>query len=69
MIFHFKTTQNLVAEHFVRDFEIIFYYKADQNLVAEHYERDFDTIFHFKQFNTWLQSTVREILTWFSTLW
>ena len=53
MIFYFKTAQNLVAEH----------YERYQNLVAEHYERYFKMIFHFKTVKTWLQSTMKEILT------
>ena len=69
MTFHFKVAQNLVAEHYDRDFEIIFHFKAVEKVVAEHYERDFDMVFHFKWLNTLLQSTMREILTWFSTLW
>ena len=38
MIFHFKPAQNLVGEHYERDFDLIFRLKADQNLVVEHCE-------------------------------
>ena len=48
MIFHFKATQNLVAEHYGREFDMIFHFKAIQNLVAKHYERNFVMNFHFK---------------------
>ena len=48
VIFHFETTQNLVAEHYEGDFDMIFHYMAPQSLVAEHYERDFGMILHFK---------------------
>ena len=42
MIFHFiKAAQNLVVEHYERDFDMIFHYKEAQNLVAEYYVRDF----------------------------
>ena len=34
MIFHFMAAQNLVAEHYERDFDIIFHFKADQKVVA-----------------------------------
>ena len=40
--------QNLVAEHYEIDFEIIFHFKTAQHLVvAEHHKRDFDMLFHF----------------------
>ena len=39
MIFHFMEAQNLVAEHYEIDFDLIFHFKAAQNLVAERYER------------------------------
>ena len=48
MIFYFKAAQHLVADHYIRDFDMIFKFIAAQNLVAEHYERDFDMIFYFK---------------------
>ena len=35
-----------VAEHNIRDFDLIFQLKTAQNMVAEHFERDFDMIFH-----------------------
>ena len=38
MIFHYKAAQNLVAEHYERDFGFIFCLKADKNLVVEHCE-------------------------------
>ena len=41
MIFHYKAAQNLVAEHYERDFDLIFRLIADQNLVVEHCEWDF----------------------------
>ena len=28
MIFHFKAAQNLIAEHYERDFDMIFHFKA-----------------------------------------
>ena len=49
MIFHFKTAQNLVAEHYERDFDLIFRLKAEQKLVVEQCELDFYMIFHFKE--------------------
>ena len=39
MIFHFKAAQNLVAEHYERDFDTIFHFMVAQNVVAEQYER------------------------------
>ena len=36
MIFHYLAIQNLVAERYDIDFEIIFHFKEAQNLVAEH---------------------------------
>ena len=41
MIFHYKAAQNLVVEHYERDYDMIFHYKEARNLVAEHYVRDF----------------------------
>ena len=41
MIFHLKTTKNLVAKHYESDFDMTFHFKAAENLVAQHYERDF----------------------------
>ena len=38
MIFHFKTAQNLIAEHREKDFNMIFHFIVAQNLVEEHYE-------------------------------
>ena len=38
MIFNYKSTQNVVAEHYERYFDLIFRLKADQNLVVEHCE-------------------------------
>ena len=49
MVLNLKATQNLVAEHSERDFDMDFHFKVAQNLVAEHYERDFDMNFHFKK--------------------
>ena len=40
-IFHYKEAQNLVAEHYVRDFYMIFQFKEAQIFAAEHYEIDF----------------------------
>ena len=37
-MFHFKADQNLVAEHYERNFDFIFPFMAAQKLVAEHYE-------------------------------
>ena len=34
--FHFKAAQNLVAEHYERNFDTIFHFKAAQNLVAKY---------------------------------
>ena len=36
MIFCFRTAQNLVAEHYTKDFDMILHFKVAQNLVAEH---------------------------------
>ena len=49
MIFCFKTAQNLVAEHYKRNFDMIFHYmRLRTQLAAEHYVRDFYMIFQFK---------------------
>ena len=40
--------QNLVAEYYEIDFDMIFHITAAQNMVALHYERDLDKIFCFK---------------------
>ena len=40
--------ENVFAEHYATDFDMIFHFKQVQSLVAEHYVRDFDIIFHFK---------------------
>ena len=61
-------SQDLVAEHYEWYFDMIFHFKADQNISAEYYERDFRIIFHFKMVQIWLQGTMKEILTWSSTL-
>ena len=39
MNFHFKVPQNLVAEHYKGDFDMISEFKGAQNLVTEPYER------------------------------
>ena len=57
---HFKSAQNLVAEHYERDFDMIFNVKTVQNLVAEHCERDFDMISILWWLKTLLQSTMKE---------
>ena len=62
MIFHIKVPQNLVAEQYDRDLEIIFLFKAAEKVVAESYERDFVMLFQFKRRKVLLQSTLREIL-------
>ena len=52
----------MVAEHYVRDIDMVFYYKAAQNLIAEHNERDiiwFSTIERFK--NLVAEHYVRDI--------
>ena len=51
MIFHLKAAQNLIAEHYRRDFDMIFHLKLDtaQNLFGLQHERDFHMIFHFKK--------------------
>ena len=51
MIFHLKAAQNLIAEHYRRDFDMIFHLKLEtaQNLVGLQHERDFHMIFHFKK--------------------
>ena len=51
MIFHLKAAQNLIAEHYRRDFDTIFHLKLDttQNLFGLQHERDFHMIFHFKK--------------------
>ena len=51
MIFHLKAAQNLIAEHYGRDFGMIFHLKLDtaQNLVGHQHERVFHMIFHFKK--------------------
>ena len=49
MTFYFKAAQNLVAEHYERDFDMTFHLKVAQNLVAEHYERDFNMIYYLKK--------------------
>ena len=41
MIFHFKTAQNLIAEHYERDFDSIFQFKTAQKRGSDHYETDF----------------------------
>ena len=69
MISYIKMARNLVAERYERYFDMIFHYKTAQNLFVEHYERYFDIILHLKRLNTWLQNTMEDILTWFSTLW
>ena len=53
--------QNLIAEHYEKDFYMIFNLKPAQNLVAEHYGRDFDMIFCFVAAKTWLRSTIQDI--------
>ena len=55
MIFHSKTAQNFVADHYVRDFYMIFHFKEAQNLVADHYEIDFEIISSLKRLKTWLR--------------
>ena len=40
-----KAAQNLVADHYEIDFDIIFHITAAQNMVAVHYERDFGHYF------------------------
>ena len=37
-------------------------------MVVEHYQRYFDMIFHFKAAQNLISSTMKYILTWFSTL-
>ena len=46
--FPLQAAQNLSAEHYGRDFEMILHFKAAQHLVGNHYERDFDRIFHLR---------------------
>ena len=55
---YFNATQNLIAEHYERDFDMIFHFKLAQNLDAEHYVRNFDMIFYFLAAKNWLQSTM-----------
>ena len=45
MIFHFKESQQLAAEHseIQKDFDTIFHFMAAQNVVAEHYRRGWVT--------------------------
>ena len=43
-----ESVQNLVAEQYEWDFDMIFHFKAPQYMVAEHYEWDFYMIFHLK---------------------
>ena len=65
MIFHYKAAQNLVAEHYERDFDLMFRLKADQNLVVEHCEWVFTWFFSLRQLKTWLQSTMKDFGTIF----
>ena len=69
MIFHYKAAQNLVAEHYERDFDLIFRLKADQNLVIEHCEWDFYMIFHFKEAEHLVAEHCERFWREFSTLW
>ena len=39
MIFHLKAAQNLIAEHYGRDFDIFFHFNATKNFIAENEER------------------------------
>ena len=63
MIFHLKEAQNLIAEHYKRDFDMIFHFDAAKNFVAEHEERDFELFFNLRRLKMCLQSTMKEILT------
>ena len=59
MIFHIiKVPQNLVAEQYDRDFEIIFLFKAAEKDVAKSYERYFVMLFQFKRLKTLLQGSM-----------
>ena len=69
MIFHFKSAQNLVGEHYERDFDLIFRLNADQNLVVEHCEWDFYMIFHFKEAEHLVAEHYEKFWHYFSTLW
>ena len=44
-ILHLKEAQNLIAEHYERDFDMIFHFNAAKNFVADYEERDFELIF------------------------
>ena len=50
MIFNFKTAQNLIAEHYERDFDSIFQFKTTQKRGSDHYERDFYMNCYFNPF-------------------
>ena len=63
MIFRLSAAQNLVAEHYIIEFYMLFHFKAAQTLVAEHYIIEFYMIFTISQLKTWLQSTMKDILT------
>ena len=69
IIFHYKGAQNLVAQHYERDFDLIFCLKADQNLVVEHCEWDCYMIFHFKEAEHLVAEHYERFWHDFSTLW
>ena len=68
MIFHFKIAENLVAEHYERDFELIFpfNFKGSSKLrcraLWNRFWHDFPLYWQLK---SWLQSTLKESLTCF----
>ena len=63
-----KVAENLVADHYERDFDFIFLFMAAKTWLQSTMKYIFTRFSNLWWLKAWLQSTVKEILTWFSIL-